>query len=628
LVDLVTVGIAGAATTLIAALRRHARAPYVVGYLCVIVLAINFGLGSHLRPTADWTIRLLTLMALGLELLVIAKRPSNAQLRACVALNAIVLGAAAVTMQTRREAVFVAVAWAILMSAAAVAQKAATGAESSGDITWSAPKHRSGRPSIFSVIAWPVCASLVVSGLLLVFLPAASGHVLALAAIGHSSRGTEPTRGQLGADTGTAGELDLTVRGQLGRTPLLQVSSSSPPLWAGAVYGIYTGQAWLTADAQRFQIKHGRHITLDHTMSATKTYAARLLDPRGYPVAWAPGPIVGVDSSALAVAEAKGSVRFIGLGPGGRYHVTVTPMSAGSASRRTLRSSDRVPPQGSQWLQLPAEVPSRVMALAASITKGARTTTNKITAIVNYLRTHERYSVNSPVPGANQDAVDDFLFRDHVGFCEQFASAEAILLRSVGVPSRLVSGLAYGTNSGSTRVYRESDAHAWVEALVPGEGWVVSDPTKGAALADLVQPRRLARAAAIWIALLALLAGGWFGWRRIRHSRIRRAPRTAGSRASVLTAAFHVYESTGPPRLPHSTVFEYVAARGDGIRLAVPVALLERDRYSPQTISESDTGFAVNAFSAGSAHKDPGPLRGARRSDAGPHTNNTAEPTQ
>jgi hypothetical protein len=80
------------------------------------------------------------------------------------------------------------------------------------------------------------------------------------------------------------------------------------------------------------------------------------------------------------------------------------------------------------------------------------------------------------------DAVDDVLFVSHSGFCEQFASAEVVLLRAAGVPARMAVGFSGGEPDGAGwRALRRSDAHAWVEVWFPGVGWVTSDPTPAAA---------------------------------------------------------------------------------------------------------------------------------------------------
>ena len=100
-------------------------------------------------------------------------------------------------------------------------------------------------------------------------------------------------------------------------------------------------------------------------------------------------------------------------------------------------------------------------------------------AIEEYLRENYLYSLRSPVPPADQDSVDHFLFDTNVGFCEQFASATAVMLRTLGVPTRVVVGHTPGTRNPFTGYYevKESDAHAWVEVWFPGLGWYEFDPT-------------------------------------------------------------------------------------------------------------------------------------------------------
>src|SRR5204862_7560665 len=78
-----------------------------------------------------------------------------------------------------------------------------------------------------------------------------------------------------------------------------------------------------------------------------------------------------------------------------------------------------------------------------------------------------------------EDPVDWFLFDAGIGYCEQFATAETLMLRALGIPARLVTGYATGDYDPvlNQAVVRERDAHAWVEAYFPGHGWVPFDPT-------------------------------------------------------------------------------------------------------------------------------------------------------
>lgn len=84
----------------------------------------------------------------------------------------------------------------------------------------------------------------------------------------------------------------------------------------------------------------------------------------------------------------------------------------------------------------------------------------------------------TPAP-LGRDAVDDFLFSTHEGFCEHYSSAFTVLMRAAGIPARVVTGYqgGYWNELGSYLLVRQSNAHAWSEVWLPGEGWRRVDPT-------------------------------------------------------------------------------------------------------------------------------------------------------
>ncbi len=129
------------------------------------------------------------------------------------------------------------------------------------------------------------------------------------------------------------------------------------------------------------------------------------------------------------------------------------------------------------YLQLPALDP-RVKPLAEQITANLSSSFDKAAAIENYLRAHYGYTLQLPSTTPH-DPIANFLFVRRQGHCEYFASAMAIMLRSIGIPSRVVNGFAGGEFNDITSQYviRGSDAHSWVEAYIPGEGWTEFDPT-------------------------------------------------------------------------------------------------------------------------------------------------------
>ena len=130
------------------------------------------------------------------------------------------------------------------------------------------------------------------------------------------------------------------------------------------------------------------------------------------------------------------------------------------------------------YLQLPANLDSRIPDLARKITSSAGNPYDQSLAMENYLRTNFTYTLNlTGKPGA--DPLAHFLFETKAGHCEYFATAMAVMLRTLGIPSREVNGFLPGefNDVGGDYIVRASDAHSWVEAYFPGTGWITFDPT-------------------------------------------------------------------------------------------------------------------------------------------------------
>jgi len=143
------------------------------------------------------------------------------------------------------------------------------------------------------------------------------------------------------------------------------------------------------------------------------------------------------------------------------------------------------PDQRRRYLQLPQEHDPRIPALARQVVRGATTRYDKATRLERHLRNSYGYTLDLTREEAG-DPVADFLFHVRRGHCEYFASAMVLLLRSVGIPSRLVNGFQMGEYNSSADFYtvRQSDAHSWVEVHFPQAGWVAFDPTPPAGLSQ------------------------------------------------------------------------------------------------------------------------------------------------
>lgn len=144
------------------------------------------------------------------------------------------------------------------------------------------------------------------------------------------------------------------------------------------------------------------------------------------------------------------------------------------------------------YLQIPDDVTPEVRNLAVTITQGLTNEAHKVQAVESYLRRNYTYSLTDLASG-NRPPLDYFLFDRKQGHCEYFATAMTMLLRCVGVPSRVVQGFGPGVLVDGEYAVRMSDAHLWVDVFYPGLGWKSHDPTPvtESALAGDLEPGSL-----------------------------------------------------------------------------------------------------------------------------------------
>lgn len=195
------------------------------------------------------------------------------------------------------------------------------------------------------------------------------------------------------------------------------------------------------------------------------------------------------DKAARSVALMSSRVRVDVENP---YQV-ISAASTASPERLQRDRTDYPTWIAEHYLQLPDSLPQRVKDLAAELTAQASNPYDMAAAVEQHLRTYT-YNQGIAAPPAGQDGVDYFLFGIREGYCDYYASAMVVMLRSVGVPARFVVGYTPGemteasaTADGSDRYQvLERNAHAWPEVYFPSYGWVQFEPT--ASEPQLVRP--------------------------------------------------------------------------------------------------------------------------------------------
>lgn len=140
-------------------------------------------------------------------------------------------------------------------------------------------------------------------------------------------------------------------------------------------------------------------------------------------------------------------------------------------------------PRSRNWYtRIPEDGNDRTRGLAASMLKSAGSETAFIEDVMKKFNTEEYFYTLQP-PTLGSDPIDRFLFDTRRGFCEHYASAFAFMMRSVGIPSRIVAGYQGGEINpmGGHLIVRQSDAHVWVEVWLEEYGWYRVDPTAAVA---------------------------------------------------------------------------------------------------------------------------------------------------
>lgn len=131
-------------------------------------------------------------------------------------------------------------------------------------------------------------------------------------------------------------------------------------------------------------------------------------------------------------------------------------------------------------------LPEQVKELALEITKDKTNWYDKAKAIEDYFDRPEFVyeQTGIPYPAENQDFVSHFLFETKRGYCDHFSTSMAVMLRTLGIPTRWVKGYTEGEfqkyeNGRSVYNITNNNAHSWVEVYFPNAGWVPFEPTKG-----------------------------------------------------------------------------------------------------------------------------------------------------
>ncbi len=208
-----------------------------------------------------------------------------------------------------------------------------------------------------------------------------------------------------------------------------------------------------------------------------------LLFAYGRPLAFSLTPRGSIEARNKIAVDVDEQIRVLDRQPGPIQYEFIGRVGEPSRAELAAIGDPEVPDTLDAYLQLPERRSNELHELAVEITEGAQTRLDKVEAVQQYLLDNYEYSLDQPlserVSSGELDPVEGFLFDTKAGHCEYFASAMALLLREVGVPTRNVNGFygAHYNQIGEFWAVRQADAHSWVEVHFGELGWITFDPT-------------------------------------------------------------------------------------------------------------------------------------------------------
>ncbi|OQA44855.1 MAG: Protein-glutamine gamma-glutamyltransferase [Chloroflexi bacterium ADurb.Bin325] len=285
---------------------------------------------------------------------------------------------------------------------------------------------------------------------------------------------------------------------------IFEADTSERTYWRAATYDVYTGEGWLDTDSDLVIIEGGAPLNEPATAARREiTTTIRPLEERQVTVFAPPQPVrvsVPINATVTRLPGEKELQQVslmqsrVDLAQEKAYRVVSAVSTAPVAD---LMQDDATAYPGwvtERYLQLPDTLPARVRDLAAEVAAPYETAFEKAEVIQAYLRTYT-YNQDIEAPPEGRDGVDYFLFDSKEGYCDYYASAMVVMLRSLGIPARIVAGytpgepilltenaqeaIMQGRNPGEPIGYRvrEKHAHSWPEAYFPSFGWIQFEPT-------------------------------------------------------------------------------------------------------------------------------------------------------
>ncbi|HEU0166950.1 MAG TPA: transglutaminaseTgpA domain-containing protein [Chloroflexota bacterium] len=264
---------------------------------------------------------------------------------------------------------------------------------------------------------------------------------------------------------------------------VMKVKTDQARYEQGLVFDRYDHNGWTDTKFSQFEFSSDDFSTTTGVQQTAQdkdrvqiTQQVTMVSPKGA-LLFAPPQPVGANTKLRG--DGFGNLRATQIvQPNETY--TSTSLESHAAAETLAAANGPIPDDvRSTFLELPPDLPVRVKQLALQKTAGKATAFDKATALEAFIRQNYPYDTQIPPPPADRDGVDWFLFEERRGYCDYDASAMAVMLRTLGIPSRVAAGYSPGQLDSGDDTYHvtEQDTHTWVQAYFPGYGWIDFEPS-------------------------------------------------------------------------------------------------------------------------------------------------------
>lgn len=285
-------------------------------------------------------------------------------------------------------------------------------------------------------------------------------------------------------------------------TVVFQSEIAEPYYWRGEAKDLYDGQGWHRqqahlqkvirdqAGSDYYNVEASLFHNLETKLVTQETaFAENAVDQ--FSALFTAGQLRGIHAtSGLHPNDVFGTGNLSGFRMKDGYGLTryTIDVEQPIINIQQLRESSTAYPDDieEQYLQLPGDLPMRVMKLAQEIVKDKDNAYDRVIAVENFLRLGSDFAYeteNVRVPPEGEDFVDHFLFETQRGYCDHFSTSMVVLLRANGIPARWVKGFAPGDRRFNLKTGKyevtvtNADAHSWPEVYFEGVGWLPFEPT-------------------------------------------------------------------------------------------------------------------------------------------------------